>query len=70
MDIIPAQMRAQAELAMETSDVVLFLVDGKEGITASDREVAEMLRRKAEKVVLTVNKSGYAQFAGRFLRFL
>lgn len=56
MDIIPAQMRAQAELAMETSDVVLFLVDGKEGITASDREVAEMLRRKAEKVVLTVNK--------------
>lgn len=55
-DIIPAQMRAQAELAMETSHVVLFVVDGKEGLTTSDREVAEMLRRKADKVVLAVNK--------------
>lgn len=56
MEVIPAQMRAQAELAMEMSDVVLFLVDGKEGLTNSDMEVAELLRRKSSKVVLCVNK--------------
>ena len=38
-DIILSQMRHQAEMAMDTSDVILFMVDGKEGITAADREV-------------------------------
>lgn len=56
MEVIPAQMRVQAELAMDMSDVVLFIVDGKEGLTNSDMEVAEMLRRKSSKVVLCVNK--------------
>ena len=44
-DIILSQMRHQAEMAMDTSDVILFMVDGKEGITAADREVASMLRK-------------------------
>ena len=44
-EIIPAQMRAQAEIAMDTSDVIVFMVDGKAGLTADDREVANMLRR-------------------------
>ena len=56
MEVIPAQMRVQAELAMDMSDVVLFIVDGKEGLTNFDMEVAEMLRRKSSKVVLCVNK--------------
>lgn len=55
-EVIPAQMRAQAEIAMETADVVLFMVDGKEGLTTADREVAELLRRKSDNVVLAVNK--------------
>ena len=41
---------------MDMSDVVLFIVDGKEGLTNSDMEVVEMLRRKSSKVVLCVNK--------------
>ena len=55
-DIILSQMREQAEMAMDTSDVILFIVDGKEGITAADREVAEMLMKTGKKVVLAVNK--------------
>ncbi len=55
-DIILSQMREQAETAMDTADVILFLVDGKEGLTASDREVANMLRRRGSNVILVVNK--------------
>ena len=55
-EIIPAQMRAQAEIAMDTSDVILFMVDGKAGVTSDDREVAQMLRRTGKPVVLVVNK--------------
>lgn len=55
-DIIAVQMRRQAELAIETADVILFLVDGREGLTAADEEVAAMLRRSNKPVVLAVNK--------------
>ena len=55
-DKIAVQMRRQAELAMETADVILFLVDGREGMTSADREVAAMLRRSGKPVVLAVNK--------------
>ena len=55
-DIIAVQMRRQAELAIETANVILFLVDGREGLTAADEEVAAMLRRSNKPVVLAVNK--------------
>ncbi|MEE1038558.1 MAG: ribosome biogenesis GTPase Der [Eubacterium sp.] len=55
-EIIPAQMRAQAEIAMDTADVILFMVDGKAGLTSDDREVANMLRRTGKPVILAVNK--------------
>ena len=55
-DIILSQMRRQAELAMETADVIVFLCDGKQGITAADYEVAAMLRHTKKPVVLAVNK--------------
>lgn len=55
-DVILSQMREQAQIAMETADVILFMVDGKEGLTSSDREVASMLRRTGKEVVLAVNK--------------
>ena len=55
-DIIPAKMRQQAEVAIDMADAVLFMVDGKEGLTTADHEVAEILRRRAERVILVVNK--------------
>lgn len=55
-DEILSQMRRQAEIAMETSDVIIFMVDGKTGLTDSDREVASMLRRSGKPVVIVVNK--------------
>ena len=55
-DIILSQMREQAQLAMAAADVILFMVDGKDGLTAADREVAMMLMKTGKKVILTVNK--------------
>ena len=55
-DIILSQMRRQAELAMETADVILFMCDARDGVTAADYEVAAMLRRTKKPVVLAVNK--------------
>ena len=55
-DIILSQMRIQAEIAIETADVILFMVDGRSGITAADREVADMLMRTGKKVLLIANK--------------
>lgn len=61
-DIISAQMRRQAELAIETADVIVFLVDGREGITAADEDVAELLRRSKKPLVLAVNKVDNPKF--------
>ncbi|MVX64565.1 ribosome biogenesis GTPase Der [Clostridium chromiireducens] len=55
-DIIIKQMRRQANIAIETADVIIFIVDGKEGLTAADSEVATMLRKSKKPVVLVVNK--------------
>ena len=55
-DQLLQQMRYQAEIAIETSDVILFITDGKEGITAADRDVADMLRKSNKPIVLAVNK--------------
>ena len=61
-DIISTQMRRQAELAIETADVIIFMVDGREGITAADEDVAEMLRRSGKPIVLAVNKVDHPKF--------
>ena len=55
-DIILSQMREQAQVAMDMADVILFLTDGKEGLTSADREVATMLLRTGKKIILVVNK--------------
>ena len=55
-DVILSQMREQAQIAMDLADVILFMVDGREGLTAADTEVAAMLRRTGKKVLLLVNK--------------
>ncbi|MBQ6425932.1 MAG: ribosome biogenesis GTPase Der [Clostridia bacterium] len=61
-DKIAVQMRRQAELAIETADVILFLVDGREGLTSADEEVASMLRKSKKPVVLGVNKIDAQKF--------
>lgn len=55
-DVILSQMREQAQIAMDMADVILFVCDGKEGLTTADEEVAMMLRRTGKKVILLVNK--------------
>ena len=55
-DIILSQMRNQAMLAVDMAHVILFVVDGKSGLTAADNEVADILRRTKKPVLLVVNK--------------
>ena len=55
-DIILSQMREQAQIAMDTADVIIFLVDVKQGLVDADSKVADMLRRSQKPVVLVVNK--------------
>lgn len=68
-DVILSQMRLQAELAMDMADVILFLVDGKDGLTSSDREVAGMLMRTGKEVILVVNKVDSARMPADFYDF-
>ncbi len=55
-DIILKQMRMQAELAVETADVIIFLCDVHAGLTADDREIAVMLKKSGKPIVPCVNK--------------
>lgn len=55
-DYIYAQMRRQSQMAMDMADCILFVVDGKAGLTSDDEEVAQMLRRCKKPVVVCVNK--------------
>ena len=55
-DIILSQMREQAEIAIATADVIMFMTDVKQGLVDSDSKVADMLRRSGKPVVLVVNK--------------
>src|SRR5579863_4400851 len=69
---IMKNVRAQAELAIEEADVIIFMVDARTGITAADEEVAEMLRHAKKPVVLAVNKAdnnARRQDAVEFYRF-
>jgi GTPase len=55
-DPIFRSMRAQAEIAIETADVIVFLVDLKSDLTPDDRDIADLLRRSGKPVVLAINK--------------
>ena len=55
-DIILAQMREQAQIAIDTADVIIFLVDVRQGLQDADSKVADMLRRSHKPVILVVNK--------------
>lgn len=62
-------MRQQAEIAMDEADVILFLVDGRAGLTTSDEEVAKILRRTKKPVVLAVNKIDSPQLEANIYEF-
>ena len=55
-DIILSQMREQAQIAIDTADVIIFMVDVKQGLVDADSKVADMLRRSQKPVILAVNK--------------
>lgn len=55
-DVILSQMREQAQIAIDTADVILFMTDVKQGLVDSDSKVADMLRRSHKPVILVVNK--------------
>ena len=55
-DVILSQMREQAQIAIDTADVIIFMVDVKQGLIDADSKVADMLRRSGKPIVLTVNK--------------
>ncbi len=61
-DTMWKEIKKQAEVAVDTAQVILFFVDGKEGLTSSDYDVADMLRRSKKPVILVVNKiDNYSQ---------
>ena len=55
-DVILSQMREQAQIAIDTADVIIFLTDARTGLNDSDSKVADMLRRSGKPIVLVVNK--------------
>ena len=55
-DIMMSNIKKQAQIAIDTADVILFVVDGLEGLTSVDREVGEILRKSGKEVILVCNK--------------
>lgn len=55
-EIIPEQMRLQAQLAIDMANVIIFMTDIRDGLTAADRDVCTMLQKSGKPVILTVNK--------------
>jgi GTPase len=62
-------VQAQAELAIEEADVIVFMVDARSGITAADQEVAEVLRRTSKPVILAANKADSARIRQDVVEF-
>ena len=62
-DIILSQMREQAQIAIDTADVIIFITDVRQGLVDADYQVADMLRRSGKPIVLAVNKvDNYEKF--------
>lgn len=68
-DIILSQMREQAKIAIDTADVILFMVDGKNPLTSDDLEIAQMLRRADKPIMLVANKIDANQMPDHFYDF-
>lgn len=68
-DVILVQMRRQAEIAIDMASVIMFVVDGQEGITPADEEVANMLRKSKKKIILVVNKIDAPKYMDNIYEF-
>ena len=69
-DIILSQMREQAQIAIDTADVIVFIVDVRQGLIDADSKVADMLRKSKKPVVLAVNKvDSFAKFGNDVYEF-
>ena len=68
-DIILSQMRRQAQIAIDLADVILFMVDGKQGMTNSDEEIAQLLRISKKPIVVCVNKIDTPKLPDTFYDF-
>lgn len=68
-DVLLKQMKSQAEVAIETAEVIVFLVDGQEGVTSSDQEVANLLRRAKKNIILAVNKIDAPKYKDNIYEF-
>lgn len=69
-DIILSQMREQAQIAIDTADVIIFLTDVRQGLVDADSKVADMLRRSKKPVILAVNKvDSFQKFMGDVYEF-
>lgn len=68
-DVLLSQMRRQAEIAMETADVICFFADGRDGLTDDDREVANLLRKTHKPTLLVVNKVDHISQVDRIWEF-
>lgn len=69
-DMMLTRMREQAQIAIDTADVILFVTDVRQGLTDADGKVADMLRRSGKPVILTVNKvDSFEKFMGDVYEF-
>ncbi|MDR1571131.1 MAG: ribosome biogenesis GTPase Der [Clostridiales Family XIII bacterium] len=68
-EAIFSQMREQAQIAMDMADVILFMLDGRDGLVSSDRDVAAMLMRTKKRVIPVVNKVDSARLPDSFYDF-
>ncbi len=69
-DVILSQMREQAQIAIDTADVIMFIVDVRQGLQDADSKVADMLRRSHKPVVLVVNKvDSFEKYMGDVYEF-
>lgn len=68
-DVLLSQMREQAEIAMDTADLICFFTDARDGLTEDDREVANMLRKTKKPIILVVNKIDYPGLSDHMYEF-
>ena len=68
-DVFESEIRKQVNLALEEADVILFLVDSREGLTGLDEEVSEMLRRSEKKVFIAANKADSSEHVNEATEF-
>ncbi len=68
-DVILSQIKEQAQIAIDMADVIVFVTDGRAGLTSADREVGEMLMRTGRNVILTVNKIDTPKLTDDFYDF-